>query len=49
MFRDVGVVELSLSCILGLLGLGLPVAILVLLVMVYNKLKNVEALLNKDR
>ena len=49
MVPSIGVPELLISCVFGLLALGLPVAILVLLVMVYNKLKNVEELLKRDR
>jgi len=45
MFPRMGVVELLISCVVGLLSIGLPVAILVSLFMIYNKLKSIEALL----
>lgn len=44
----VGVVEIILSCLFGLLGLGLPVAMLVFLYMIYNKVKSIEELLKKE-
>lgn len=40
-----GVAEVSIACLVGFLSLGLPVVILVLLVMIYNKLKVLEELL----
>jgi hypothetical protein len=43
-----GVAELLISCAVGLLSIGLPVAILVLLFMIYNKLKSIEALLKNN-
>jgi hypothetical protein len=43
-----GVVELLISCVVGLLSIGLPVAMLTLLFMIYNKLKSIEALLKNN-
>ena len=48
MFPRIGVVELLISCVVGLLSIGLPVAMLVLLFMIYNKLKSIEALLKNN-
>ena len=48
MFPSIGVPELLISCVIGLLSIGLPVAILVLLFMIYNKLKSIEALLKNN-
>jgi hypothetical protein len=48
MFPRIGAVELFISCVVGLLSIGLPVAILVLLFMIYNKLKSIEALLKNN-
>ena len=48
MFPRVGTVEVILSCLFGLIGLGLPVAILVFLYMIYNKVKSIEEKLNKE-
>ena len=48
MVPRVGIVEILLSCIAGLFGVGLPVAMLVFLYMIYNKLKSIEELLKKD-
>jgi hypothetical protein len=47
MFPSIGVPELLISCVVGLLSIGLPVAVLVLLGMIYSKLKHIEALLQK--
>ena len=49
MFPRVGVVEVILSCFAGLIGLGLPVAILVFLYMIYNKVKSIEEMLKKEK
>jgi hypothetical protein len=49
MMQNFGIPELLVSCIAGLLGLGLPVAILVFLFMIYNKLKSIEDLLKRDK
>ena len=48
MFPSIGIPELVISCVVGLLSIGLPVAILVLLFMIYNKLKSIEALLKNN-
>jgi hypothetical protein len=49
MFPSIGIPELFISCVVGLLSIGLPVAVLALLFLIYNKLKSIEALLkNKD-
>lgn len=48
MFPRMGAVELLISCVVGLLSIGLPVAVLVLLFMIYNKLKSIEALLKNN-
>jgi hypothetical protein len=48
MFPSIGIPELLISCVVGLLSIGLPVAILVLLFMIYNKLKLIEALLKNN-
>jgi len=48
MFPRLGIAELLISCVVGLLSIGLPVAILVLLFMIYNKLKSIEALLKNN-
>ena len=48
MYPRVGLIEVVLSCAVGLIGLGLPVAILVFLYMIYNKVKTIEEMLNKE-
>ena len=48
MFPRMGVVEVLLSCLFGLIGLGIPVAMLVYLYMIYNKVKSIEELLKKE-
>jgi len=48
MYPRVGLIEVVLSCVVGLIGLGLPVAILVFLYMIYNKVKTIEEMLNKE-
>ena len=48
MFPRLGVVEVVLSCILGLIGLGFPVAMLVFLYMIYNKVKAIEEMLKEE-
>jgi hypothetical protein len=48
MFPSIGVPELLITCVVGLLSIGLPVAILVLLFMIYNKLKSIEASLKNN-
>ena len=48
MSSNIGIVEMILSCLAGLIGLGLPIAILVFLYFIYNKVKNIEELLKKE-
>lgn len=48
MVPRIGVVELILSCLVGLIGLGIPVAMLVFLYRIYNKVKSIEELLKKE-
>jgi uncharacterized membrane protein len=48
MFPRIGIVETILSCIFAFIGLGLPVAMLVFLYMIYNKVKSIEELLKKE-
>ena len=45
----IGAAESVIVLIVGLLALGLPVAIIVLLVMLYNKAKSIEELLKRDK
>jgi hypothetical protein len=40
-----GLGELFIICVIGLLSVGLPVAVLVLLVLIYRKLESIEILL----
>jgi hypothetical protein len=40
-----GLGELFIVCLMGLLSVGLPVAVLVLLVLIYRKLESIEILL----
>ena len=37
-----GVVEVIVSCLFSLIGLGLPIAMLIFLYMIYNKVKSIE-------
>lgn len=48
MYPRLGLVEIVLSCFAGLIGIGLPVAILVFLYMIYNKVKSIEEMLKKE-
>lgn len=48
MFPRIGSVEVIISCVFALIGLGLPVAMLVFLYMIYNKVKGIEELLKKE-
>ena len=48
MQTNIGPIELLISCFIGLLGLGLPIAMLVFLYMIYNKVKSIEEKLNKE-
>jgi len=48
MFPRMGIVEVVISCLFSLIGLGLPVAMLVFLYMIYNKVKAIEEMLKKE-
>jgi len=48
MVPRIGPVELLISCLVGLLSLGLPVVMLVFLYKIYNKVKSIEELLKKE-
>lgn len=48
MFPRIGTIEVLIGCLAGLMGLGLPVAMLVFLYMIYNKVKSIEELLKKE-
>jgi hypothetical protein len=48
MQSNIGIVEVLLSCVFGLIGIGLPIAILVFLYVIYNKVKTIEELLKKE-
>lgn len=48
MYPRLGVMETVLSCMIGLIGIGLPVAILVFLYVIYNKVKSIEESLKRD-
>jgi len=43
-----GAVEIVLSCLFGLISIGLPVTMLVFLYMIYNKVKAIEEMLKKE-
>jgi hypothetical protein len=43
-----GIAEVVVSCVVGLFSIGLPVALLVFLYMIYNKVKNIEEMLKKE-
>ena len=48
MFPRLGIVEVILLCLTGIFSVGLPVASLVFLYVIYNKLKSIEELLKKE-
>ena len=48
MFPRIGAVEVVLLCFTGIFSIGLPVASLVFLYIIYNKLKIIEELLKKE-
>jgi len=48
MVPNIGVNEFILVCLVGLLAIGLPIAILVFLYVIYNKVKNIEELIKKE-
>jgi hypothetical protein len=43
-----GLVEVLLSCLIGLVAIGLPVTMLVLLLLIFRKLQDIEGLLKKE-
>ena len=43
-----GLVEVLLSCVIGLVTVGLPVATLGMLLMIFRKLKDIEGVLKKE-
>lgn len=45
MYPNLGFSEVFILCVIGLLGVGLPVAVLVLLIMIYKKLESLEGYL----
>jgi hypothetical protein len=48
MFPSFGITEIVIICIGGVIGIGLPIAILVFLYMIYNKVKSIENFLKKE-
>jgi len=48
MYPRVGVAEVVISCFVGLIGLGVPAAMLIFLYIIYNKVKSIEDLLKKE-
>jgi hypothetical protein len=48
MYPRIGPLEIFISCMIGLVGIALPVTILVMLFMLLKKLKDIEELLKKD-
>ena len=48
MSSSLGVTEIVILCFVGLLGVGLPVAILVFLYIIYNKVNTIEGILKKE-
>ena len=49
MMVNYGIGEMMVVFFAGLLSIGLPVAVIVLLVMLYNKAKSIEELLKRDK
>lgn len=45
---NIGPIELLISCVFGLIGIGFPIAMLVFLYVIYNKVKAIEEMLKKD-
>ena len=45
---NIGPVELLISCVFSLIGIGLPIVMLVFLYMIYNKVKSIEEMLKKE-
>ena len=48
MYPRLGAVDILIGCFVGLIGIGLPVAILAFLYMIYNKVKSIEEALKKE-
>ncbi len=48
MSSNLGIVEVVLLCFGGLFSVGLPIASLVFLYIIYNKVKSIEELLKKE-
>lgn len=48
MSPNLGIAEIVILCFGGLIGIALPVAVLVFLYMIYNKLNSIEDLLKKE-
>jgi len=48
MYPRLGLIEFLTSCTLALIGIGLPVTILVMLFLLFRKLKDIEGLLKKE-
>ncbi len=42
-----GLLELAIVLVIGVVGIVLPVIAIVLMVLIYNKLKNIEEKVNK--
>ena len=42
MYPRMGILELLITCVVGTVGLGVPVATLVIVFMTYNKVKKLE-------
>jgi hypothetical protein len=49
MYPRIGAAELVILCVFGLFNVGLPVALLVLAFMIYDKLKKIEQKLNSEK
>ncbi len=47
MFPSIGISELLILCVIGLAGIGLPATVLVILFMMYHKLKDIDKRLEK--
>ena len=45
MYPYLGFSEVFILCVIGLFSIGLPVAVLVLLIMIYKKLESMESYL----
>lgn len=48
MFPRIGVMEMVFLCFGGIFSIGLPVASLIFLYIIYNKIKSIEELLKKE-